>query len=151
MPLAEPWVAFLTALDGSFGTFLMGDPHGVTPRGSASSAPGTPLVAGGSQTGQTLAIDGAPNNATGYLKEGDWISLSSGTSTRLYKVVEDANTNGSGEVTLSIWTSLRTSPGNNDVVTVSDAKGTFRMLGDTPYRIGRSHLYEFTFTAIEAI
>ncbi len=28
----EPWIAFLTALRGPLGTFLMGDPLGKTPR-----------------------------------------------------------------------------------------------------------------------
>jgi hypothetical protein len=33
--LAEPWAAFLTALKGQTGTFLLGDPLGATPRGTA--------------------------------------------------------------------------------------------------------------------
>ena len=36
--LAEEWVAFLLSLKGPTGTFLLGDPLGATPRGTASTA-----------------------------------------------------------------------------------------------------------------
>ena len=62
-------------LYGPYGTFLLGDPIGATARGSASSTPGTPLVNGASQTGDTLAIDGLPASASGCLKAGDYSQL----------------------------------------------------------------------------
>lgn len=148
---AEDWVGWFVSLNGPEGTFLLGDPHGTSPRGSASSAPGTPLVAGAPQTGDQLAIDGAPNNATNYLKRGDWIQLGSSSTARLYRVTQDASTNGSGEVTLEIWPDLRSSPGNNDVVTVSSTVGLFRLTKAHKYRIDREHLYAQEFSAIEVI
>ena len=48
---AESWLSFLLKLKGRYGTFLLGDPNGATPRGSAATTPGTPLVAGGAQVG----------------------------------------------------------------------------------------------------
>lgn len=148
---AEDWVGFFVSLNGPEGTFLFGDPHGTTPRGSASSAPGTPLVMGASQTGDQLVVDGCPNDATNYLKRGDWIQLGSSSSARLYRVTEDATTNGSGEVTLEIWPDLRSSPGNNDAVTVSSAVGLFRLTEPHKYRIDSEHFYAQEFSAIEAI
>jgi len=53
---AEPWIAFLTALRGQYGTFLMGDPNATAPQGAAS---GTLLVNGASQTGGSIDCDGA--------------------------------------------------------------------------------------------
>ena len=120
---AEEWIAFLISLNGQYGTFLLGDPSGATARGSASTNAGTPLVNGGSQTGTTLNIDGAPNSATGYLKAGDYIQLGSGSGTQLYKVLADANSNGSGQVSLDIWPALRSSPADNATVVVASAKG----------------------------
>jgi hypothetical protein len=149
---AEEWIAFLFALQGQYGTFLLGDPLGATPRGSASSAPGTPLVNGASQTGVTLAIDGLPNNATNYLRAGDYIQLGSGAGTRLHKVLENASSNGSGQATLSIWPQLRESPSDNASVTVSDAKGVFRLATpESSFSINEASFYGMTFTAFEAI
>ena len=34
--LAEPWVAFLLALNGPVGTFLLGDPNAKAPQGTAT-------------------------------------------------------------------------------------------------------------------
>ena len=102
---------------------LLGDPIGATPRGSASSAPGTPVVNGASQTGDTLSIDGLPASATGYLKAGDYIQLGSGTGAQLYKVLDDVDSNASGEADLTIWPDLRSSPADDATVVVSNAKG----------------------------
>ena len=149
---AEQWNAFFLKLYGQFGTFLLGDPNASVPRGSASTAPGTPVVNGASQTGDTLNIDGAPASATGYLKAGDYIQLGTGTSSRLYKVLDDADSNGSGEVALTIYPDLRSSPDDGATVVVSDAKGLFRL--NTPthqWSISQDSFYSMTFGAIEAI
>ena len=81
---SEYWNSFLLRLRGQFGTFLLGDPNAATPRGSASSAAGTPVVNGASQTGNELNIDGLPASAVGYLLAGDYIQLGSAASARLY-------------------------------------------------------------------
>lgn len=130
----------------------MGDPNGATARGSASSSAGTPVVKGASQTGSSLIIDGVPASATGYLKAGDYISLGTGTSTRLYKVLDDANSNGSGEVTVEIFPDLRTSPADDATVTVASAKGTWRLTSNqTDWSIDTISLYGLTFACEEAL
>ncbi len=148
---AEDWVGFFISLNGTEGTFLLGDPHGATARGSASTAPGTPLVDGASQTGDQLVMDGAPNNATNYLMLGDWIQLGSSSSARLYRITQNASTNGSGQVTLEIWPDLRSSPGTNDVITVSSTVGLFRLTKPHTYRIDQEHFYAQEFSAIEVL
>lgn len=148
---AEDWVGWFVSLNGPEGTFLLGDPHGTTPRGSAATAPGTPLVDGASQTGDQLDVKGAPNSATNYLKRGDWIQLGSSSAARLYRVTQDASTDGSGDVTLEIWPDLRSSPGNGDSVTVSSTVGVFRLTQGFMYRIDSEHLYTQEFSATEAI
>lgn len=149
---AEPWVTFLTKLYGPFGTFLLGDPIGAAARGSASSAPGTPLVNGASQTGDTLSIDGLPASATGYLKAGDYIQLGSGATSQLYKVLDDVDSNSSGEATLTIWPDLRSSPSNDATVVVANAKGLFRLsTSATNWTIGTNGFYSIAFGAVEAL
>lgn len=149
---AEVWNAFLLRLDGSFGTFLMGDPIAATPRGSAASTPGTPVVNGADQTGHELAIDGLPASATGYLKSGDYIQLGSGSASKLHKVLEDVDSNASGEATLNIWPDLRSSPSDGATVAVSNAKGVFRLVDNTTnWDIGSNSFYAISFSFVEAL
>lgn len=149
---AEEWLSFLMRLRGRFGTFLLGDPLGATPRGSAATVPGTPLVNGADQTGDELAIDGLPTSETGYLLAGDYIQLGSGGDSRLYKVLENVNTNASGEATLNIWPALRSSPADNASVTVSNAKGLFRLASnETDWDANQLGIYGATFACSEAL
>ena len=149
---AEVWISFLVSLNGSKGTFLMGDPNAATARGSASVTPGTPVVNGIDQTGDSLAIDGLPLSATGYLKAGDYIQLGAGASATLHKVLTDVDTNGSGQATLDLWPYIRTAPSDGATVVVSNAKGVFRLAGNrTDWSISNAAFYGVTFAAIEAI
>lgn len=143
---AEPWVGFLEALKGPVGTFLMGDPWGKNPRGTAT---GTPLVKGASQTGETLLTDGWTINITGILKAGDYIQIGQ----RLYKVKQDANSNGSGDATLEIGPRLRESPADNAPIITASPKGLFRLNSvEVPlFDLDRERLYSVSFTAVEAI
>jgi hypothetical protein len=149
---SEYWNSFLLRLRGQFGTFLLGDPNAATPRGSAASAAGTPVVNGASQTGNELAIDGLPTSVTGYLRAGDYIQLGSGATARLYKVLEDVDTNGSGQATLNLWPDLRSSPADNAAVVVSGAQGVFRLAtNDATWTINNAGFYSISFAAVEAL
>ena len=149
---SEYWNSFLLRLRGQFGTFLLGDPNAATPRGSAASAAGTPVVNGANQTGNELAIDGLPVSATGYLLAGDYIQLGSGSTARLYKVLEDVDTNGSGQATLNLWPDLRSSPADGATITVSGAKGIFRLAtNDATWTINNAGFYSISFAAVEAL
>lgn len=145
---AEYWISFLLKLNGPFGTFLLGDPNGGTARGVAT---GTPLVNGGSQTGNELITDGWTNSQTGILKAGDYIQLGSGSTAQLYKVLDDANSDGSGNATLTIWPSLRSSPSDNATITVSNPKGVFRLVSTAAWDISEASIYGLTFGAREAL
>jgi hypothetical protein len=149
---ADEWNAFLTSLNGQFGTFLLGDPLAANPRGSAGVTPGTPLVNGTSQTGNILAIDGCPESATGYLKAGDYIQLGSGSTSRLYKVLSDVNTTSDGAASIDIWPDLRESPSDNAPVTVTNTKGLFRLSSnESSFTISNASIYGISFGAVEAI
>jgi len=149
---AEQWISFLVSLAGVKGTFLLGDPSASTPRGSASTTPGTPVVNGASQTGASLTIDGCPASATGYLKAGDYIQLGGGSSATLHKVLTDVNTDASGQASLDLWPYLRSAPADDATIIVSDAKGLFRLASNqTDWSINNASIYGVTFPAIEAI
>ena len=148
----EEWVGFLLSLGGPYGTFLLGDPLGATPRGSASTAPGSPAVNGDDQTGNLLAIDGCPSSATGYLKAGDYIQIGTGASSRLHKVLQRADSNSGGQATLAIWPALRESPIDGAQIIVSSCVGLFRLnSGQTSWDINQASVYGMTFGAVEAI
>ena len=148
----EEFAAFLLRLDGRFGTFLLVPPETKTARGSASTTPGTPVVNLGSQTGNSIDIDGLPLSASGYLLNGDTIQLGTGTGTRLHRVINDVNTNSSGEATLDIWPSLRSSPADGAAVVVSGGAGHFRLSSpDMNWSIDGQDLYGLSFAITEVV
>mgnify|MGYP003151179512 CR=1 FL=1 len=148
--VAKTWVASLVSLRGVSGQMLLGDWDARTPNGTASSSAGTPLVNGGSQTGNLLAIDGATANQTGYLKAGDYIQIGSGLTSRLHLVVEDANTDSSGNTTLSIEPALRSSPADDTTITVSNPKGVFRLVDNvTEWETNAISVYGISFAVTE--
>jgi hypothetical protein len=146
---AEQVASFLLKMNGQYGTFLLGDPANTAPRGVGT---GTPLVKGGSQTGDSLITDGWTNSTTGILKAGDWIQLGTGSSSRLYKVLDDVNSDSSGNATLTIWPSLRSSPADNSVITVNSPKGQWRLAtNEMQYSIDEASVYGITFACVEAL
>lgn len=146
---AEYWISFLLKLNGPYGTFLMGDPNGATARGVAT---GTPLVNGAGQTGNELVTDGWTTSTTGILKAGDYIQLGTGATSRLYKVLDDVNSDGSGNATLTVWPDLRSAPADNAAITVSNTKTTFRLnSAQTSWDINEATIYGLTFGAREAL
>lgn len=118
----DDWIAFLVSLQGQVGTFKLGDPRRSTPNGLA---PGTPLVDGASQTGNTLNTKGWTASQSGILLKYDYIEVEN----RLYMVVENADSDIGGLSTLSIESALRSSPAGNAVITTTNPQGIF-MLSD---------------------
>ena len=149
--LAEPWISFLLSLRGKYGTFYLNDPNRVTPQGSARDTD-TITVDGEVSSGDSISIDTNKNNITGYLKAGDYLSIGSGTSTQLFKVLEDVDTNGTGGFTVDVWPNVRTTMADGATVTVESAKGVFRLADNSPnWTIGNDSSYTISFSAMEAI
>jgi len=142
--------AWFASMNGREKTLLFGDPIASAPQGSASSAPGTPLVDGASQTGVSLNCKGAPNAATDYLKEGDYVQLGSGSTARLHMVLEDVTSDGGGDFTLNIFPALRSSPSDGATLVVSSAVGRFRLVSNTQEWDLQTIIYGFSFEIIEA-
>lgn len=134
---AEAWVAFLLSLYGQVGTFLLSDPNCPAPRGTATSAT---LSGSARSSSPTITM-------TGTLLAGDYISLGSGTSTRLHKVVQDR----SGTGTVEIWPALRSSY-TSAAVDLTASKGVFRLKDNiTQWSINEISSYGITFDCVEAL
>jgi hypothetical protein len=109
---SSEWEAFLTALRGRYGTFLLGDPSRSAPRGTATSA-----TISGAAGAATVSV-----GMTGTLLASDMLQIGSGASARLYKVLVDQSGNGS----LEIWPNLRVAASSASAVLVNP-KGVFRL------------------------
>lgn len=148
---AEQWIAWLTSLKGQFGTFYLGDPSSATPRGSARDAD-TITVNGQTTSGSTINIQSAPLSQTDYLKAGDYLQIGSGLSRQLFKVLTDADTDGSGQATVDVWPNVRTTIADNAPITVQSTKGLFRLASnEQAWSINEASIYGVTFGAMEAL
>lgn len=134
---AEQWIAFLVSLRGQFGTFLLNDPSGTAPRGTATTV---------NITGST-GDSSVSTTMTGTLLAGDYIQLGSGADARLHKVLQDQN--GSG--TLEIWPALRADQSNVSA-DLTSAAGVFRLSSnEQSWSVSEASIYGVTFGAMEAL
>jgi hypothetical protein len=110
------------------------------------------LVKGASQTGSELITDGWTTSTTGILKAGDYIQIGGGAAAKLHKVLDDVNSNSSGEATLTLWPDLRSAPSDNAAIVVSGAKGVFRLsTNQSDWDVNEASIYGMTFPAREAL
>ena len=135
--LAEPWVAFLLAMNGPVGTFLLGDPNGKAPQGTATSATITGTAGSASPT----------ITMTGTLLAGDYIQIGSGATATLHKVLQDRNGTG----TIEIWPALRSTV-SSATVTLTNTVGRFRLSGNQQsFSINETSVYGISFDCVEAL
>ena len=145
-------IGFVVALHGERGSVTRGEPSAETARGSASVTAGAPVVNGADQTGGSLTVDGLPVSTTGYLKAGDYIQLGGGSSATLHKVLQDVDSNASGQASIELWPYIRTAPADNATIVVGDTVGVFRLSSNqTDWSINNASFYGITFAAVEAV
>lgn len=143
---AQAWQAFLTALKGVEGTFLMGDTSKSAPLGDAGGSPQirTNQVAGI----ETLLTKGWTVSTTNILKAGDLIQIGN----RLHKVLLDTDSDASGYATLEIFPRLREDVSDSDTIITNNPKGLFR-LSSNSQRVSvadSAKIQLLSFKAIEA-
>ena len=141
---AADWQAFIAALNGPRGTFLLGDSSYPGSRGTPG---GTPVVNGADQNDTTLVTDGWSTSTT-VLKAGDFISIEN----RLHMVTADVTSDGSGNATIDIWPQAR-EPADNATITYTSPKGLFRLSGQAQVVIDAdpNKYYSLSFAAEEAL
>jgi len=103
--------AWLVSLKGQINTFKAYDPDNRT----LENAPGNALVAGASQTGTSINVDGWPLSQTVMLA-GEFFQFED----EFKMCLEDVVTNGSGQATINFEPAIRTSPANNATVIVTN-------------------------------
>ena len=146
---AEKWICFLAKLRGKKGTFLMPPVVGNAPRGTMA---GTPVVDGSSQAGHTLDIRGLTASAASVFREGDFIQLGSGSTTRLHKVLDDIDADASGLASVNIWPALRTSPADGASVLYAAPVGRFRLNNnESPFKYVSPQMASITFSVVEKV
>lgn len=142
---------FLGELYGTYGTFLYGDPDALE-QGLRGAGGGTPLVKGAGQTGNNLLIDGLTAALANVYRKGDYFQIGTGTSSRLYMITQDINSNTAGEATLQFVPALRSSPADNAPLTFTSAKGLFRASERiAQWDSNHAMIYGFTFAFREAV
>ena len=143
-PAAEDLIGWLLGLNGREGTFLMGDPSAVTPRGTWA---GTPRVNGANQQGRSLVVDGFAAGATGAA--GDYFQLGSSSNSRLYKLAKAFTADGSGNATLDFWPQVRPTVNDNDFIISSNTVGIFQLSSNKmPWDVNNV-IYGFSFQCEE--
>lgn len=112
--------AFVAQVLGLADNFTL-SPADYDPRGAFG---GTPLVAGGSQTGNSLNLDGCTPSVTNWIRAGDFFQVGN----ELKMATEDASSDGAGAITVSFVPELRAAPADNAVITTTDPEGVFRFV-----------------------
>tara|TARA_R110002012_G_scaffold141503_1_gene299221 strand:+ start:101 stop:691 length:591 start_codon:yes stop_codon:yes gene_type:complete len=134
---AAEWKSMLIGLKGQVGTFLLGDPDYVSPRGTVSACSVT-----GSAGDDTVTVV-----MTGSLLAGDYIQLGGGSSAKLHTVLMDQTGNGS----LEIWPALR-SDYTSELAITDSPQGVFRLKNPlTTWSINNASFYGISFEAVEVI
>lgn len=147
---AREMSAFFDALGGRRTRFLFADPTAINPEGDVATLHRLPVVEGAGQTGNSLVTSGW-DPGTWAMKWGDFFSLGSDVSTRLYRVTADAIADAAGNATLSITPRLRTSPADQEALEVTSPKVVLRMTSPIPTGIERADKHTFTFSAEEGL
>jgi hypothetical protein len=98
----------------------------------------------------TIDVDGMGNNLTGVLKAGDFIRFTG--QTKVYMVVEDLNSNGSGAGTITIEPPLRSSLSDNTVLIYNNVDFTVGLTSDIQeFNIGTSLYYQYEVDLVEVL
>lgn len=136
--------AFVTKLNGQEHRFNLHD-HSFARRGTAG---GTLRVNGANQSGASLVCDGATASITNYLREGDYVSFGN----ELHLITADTNSDGSGNVTLSIAPPIRKSPADDTAIDyTSPVSGVFMLASPASWSNQPGVFSSFTIEAIEDV
>lgn len=116
----DAWTAFLAQCRGQTNAFSLGDPKAAMPKGSPA---GAPVVSGAAQTGYSLVTRGWVAQRSRLLMAGDFIEI----GRRLYKILDQVNSDASGNATLAVWPNLRDQPADGAAIKCSNCKGLFTL------------------------
>ena len=112
-------------------------------------ASGVISVNGAINAGVTsVAIDGMANSTNGVFKAGDFFRFTG--QTKVYMVMADVNSNGSGQGTLTFEPPLRSNVADNAVLIYSNVDFTVGLTGDVQeFNISTENYYQYEIELIE--
>jgi DNA-binding beta-propeller fold protein YncE len=112
-------------------------------------ASGVISVNGAINAGVTsVAIDGMANSTNGVFKAGDFFRFTG--QTKVYMVMADVNSNGSGQGTLTFEPPLRSNVADNAVLIYSNVDFTVGLTGDVQeFNISTENYYQYEIDLIE--
>jgi hypothetical protein len=114
-------------------------------------ASGVISVNGAISAGVTsVAIDGMANSTSGVFKAGDYFRFTG--QTKVYMVMADVNSNGSGEGTLTFEPPLRDNVSDNAVIIYSNVDFTVGLTGDIQeFNISTENYFQYEVDLIEVL
>lgn len=116
--------ALLHQLRGGKNIIRLFDPTSHPMRGAGASSPTVNIATDAAAGAETIVIKNMTASQTGSLKADDKI----GIGENLYTVMADANSNGSGEVSVDILPALRQGVAEGDPVNLVMPTGLFRLM-----------------------
>jgi hypothetical protein len=173
--VAEQYKSFLASLKGKFGTFLMYIPSSRENLGNYLdtskqlltisgddittisgvdiwTSVGEPYCISGLVGSKALTLSGMVASTPGALKAGDYFHIGTGSSTRLYKILKDVNSNSNGEATIDIFPALRRDIIHGEQIELEQPRGLFRLNSNvTEFPSDYNNLFSLSFSAVEAI
>lgn len=137
--------AFLAKLRGAAGRFYMWDHSHKAPAGAAT---GVPVVSGAGQAGGTLNTSGWTPSVTGILKAGDYFQVGQ----ELKILTANANSDGSGNATLTFESPLRAAPANGASIITTRASAIFMLKDDQQdqFQVAPGQWSSITIEGVEA-
>ena len=143
-----PILAFIMKQRSQMESFQYVPPTLDDPLGVAT---GTILLNGSIVAGvTTCSIDGMPVSTNGVLKAGDFFRFTG--QTKVYMCVEDVDSNGSGEGTLTFEPPLRGNVSNNNVIIYGNVDFTVGLTGDIQeFTIGTENYFQYEVDLIEVL
>lgn len=114
-------------------------------------ASGVISVNGAISAGVTsVAIDGMANSTSGVFKAGDFFRFTG--QSKVYMVVDDVSSNGSGQGTLTFEPPLRSNVADNAVLIYSNVDFTVGLTGDIQeFTIGTENYFQYEIDLIEVL
>ena len=167
----DEWATFLLQLNGRLGTFTMGDPRRLTPRGIALQQS---ITAEYGQISATVAADQIADRETlklrithsrrsnalignNFLVAGDYIQVNIGDPAveRLFKVTAAADLEADNlthkTIELNIWPKRPTTLAGGETADFSAPKGRWRLIDDSvSWQVNEKNHYRLSFGAVQA-
>ena len=98
----------------------------------------------------SCTIDGMANSTTGVFKAGDYFRFTG--QTKVYMIVADVSSNGSGSGTLTFEPPLRTAVADNTILIYSSVDFTLGLVADVQeFNIGTENLFQYQLDVIEVL